>query len=693
MRIVKTAWSSKRRNNLVNFYAMEPDKKGKVMVLNPPFSWASNEDALAQINLENDSAGKPQYKGRLLHVVLDMASGRLYLPNFEEKAEIAETPNLTAMLDAIKIKIEQLVDFVPLAPLIRGDPLNTVRIRRIADFKSVADFIRKQVSAPEEYEKDIAVPVVEADLTLMPITAKALFGNGSNSITKQWAYITGGKVVDFIINDEIGGQTKDVLVCQQKPPFILINTASQARVSDADKERCVVMGYKEYAAEHRPNHAESHLSTEVQTFKYLMYIGWSFKELSLYIYSGKNINDFYSMLYAGSFLYNAAKTLEADGYPNPASNPFYYTLKVDANKFPIKFSPQAGVDVFDYSRQPEIFRIVYFDPKSSCMTFKTPLYLPDDVLTGVFNPQSTVMISQYDNTSKTICSETNSDEMDAMSPPSINAIQKDIAQTNGREGDKIEITERAELDKVFERKHISDYPQVSEIIKDLCKKLAKKPDKEARAVPTEIKFDDLEVVVGPWSKVPGYEGARGGYYTLEAIKKATGGKSEFEPILGMKVTAPVIVLDNMQNKTVGERTSTIIHEYRHHINVQLWVDSPSYDNPAHAKNEEDQIASQIKYLSSPQERLAHKTQFKYMLSTGITKEQILRERLGRKPTIKDVPVVKEYLSIINEAVKELAEEKDEEEQLETVKSEAKKHVDTFDPSTFNFDSDDSPPFG
>ena len=42
---------------------------------------------------------------------------------------------------------------------------------------------------------------------------------------------------------------------------------------------------------------------------------------------------------------------------------------------------------------------------------------------------------------------------------------------------------------LFERKHISDYPQASEIIKDLCEKVSS-PEKT-------IRFDDLEVVVGP----------------------------------------------------------------------------------------------------------------------------------------------------------------------------------------------------
>ena len=654
--------------------------------MNPPFSWASYEDALAQINLENDAAGKPQYKGRLLHVVLDMSSGRLYLPDFEEKAEIAETPNLTAMLNAIKIKIEKLVDFVPLAPLIRGDPLNTIRIRKISDFRSVSEFIRKQVETNGEYEKDVAVPVVEADLNLMPKTAKELFGYDEGSTTRQWAYVKGDKPIEFIVSENVSGEEKDIVVCQQKPPFILINTASQAEVSEADKERCVVLGYKEYAAEHHPSHPDSGESPEVQTFKYLMYIGWSFKELSIFIYRGKPVNDFYTMLYGGSFLYNAAKMLEADGYPDPASNQFYYSFKVDANKFPVKFRLQAGVAVFDYSRQPEIFRIVYFDPKTSYITFKTPLYLPEEVLASVFHPKSAVMISTFDKSEKIIYTEADVDEISKDSPSSMAAVNKDAAKSNGLEGEELQVVERPMLEMVFERKHVSDYPQASEIIKDICRRLTKNPGKDARATPEEVRFDDLEVVVGPWSVAQG-RSIGGAYYAVEDIKAFTGGKTEFEPVPGFKVSAPVIVIDNQIIKTVGDRTKIIIHEYRHHINVQLWVDSrkaPEIKND----DEESSIENMVQYLATPHERLAHKTQFKYMMSTGMSKEQILRDELRRKPTIKDVPLVKEYLSIINEAAKELEDERVEEEKIQDVKEEAKKKVDMFDPSTFGDSPED-----
>src|ERR1035437_3147128 len=123
MRITRLSWSKKRKNSLVNFYALEPDERGNVEILMPPFSWRSDGDALSQLNHERAKKKLPSYNGTLLHVILDMSSGRLYLPNMEEASLMKSDPKKQAMLDAVTLKIEKLVDFVPLAAPIRGDPL------------------------------------------------------------------------------------------------------------------------------------------------------------------------------------------------------------------------------------------------------------------------------------------------------------------------------------------------------------------------------------------------------------------------------------------------------------------------------------------------------------------------------------------------------------------------------------------
>jgi hypothetical protein len=87
------------------------------------------------------------------------------------------------------------------------------------------------------------------------------------------------------------------------------------------------------------------------------------------------------------------------------------------------------------------------------------------------------------------------------------------------------------------------------------------------------------------------------------------------------------------------------------------------------------------YLQSPDERLAHKTQFKYMLGIGMSKEQLLRHLMNGKPTINQIPLVKEYLSIINDAAKEIeADEQDEAAEEAKYKALAENAV--LDPNDF-----------
>jgi len=153
MKITKTAWSKKRKNQLINFYALEPDSKGNVVIYNPLFSWNSTNDALSQINADRTNRKIPAYKGLILHVVFDMSSGRLYLPDKQNKELMNTNASFSTMYDAIRLKIEKLIDIIPLAEPVRGDPLSTIRVRKIKDFYSVSDFIRKQIDTADNFER------------------------------------------------------------------------------------------------------------------------------------------------------------------------------------------------------------------------------------------------------------------------------------------------------------------------------------------------------------------------------------------------------------------------------------------------------------------------------------------------------------------------------------------------------------
>lgn len=662
MTIKRLSWSGKRKNHLVNFYALEPYGKGQVDILTPQFAWGSNDDAIAQINLGRAKSGVEPYHGKVLHVVLDMSSGRLYLPNGESKRIINDDPALLTMYDSVRLKAEQLIDTLPMAPPIPGDPIDTIRIRRIGDFASVAEFIKRQSKNPKQYEKDVAVAVIEADLSRMPKTTTEVFGGKpERARSDKWTFVGKGKPVDFMMTSGMG-DNREVVVHQQKTPFILINIDPEAHVSNADKERFVVTGYREYAAQDRPDDPTSSASPQLQSFKYLMYIGWSFRELSLFILT-EDVHDFGDLMHKAAYIYNAAKSLKVDGYPDPASNPYYYSFQIGED-FPVVFRPQAMVDIYDYSQHPEMFQVVFFDPKTSYVTFKTPIFIPEGVAKNVFKPKSQIFVTQYDPTDKVIKTNAPAQDFLSASRASFKAMVTDVAHISGRKVGTIPVRDRYLNELVFERKHITDYPQAADVIRDLCVKLSANPDKEAGATPETIRFDDLEVVVGPWKRVAGF---LGGYVDARRMQQQAGKKS-MELVPNFWVFPPVIAIDNVQCPSVGDRTHVIIHEYRHHINAQLWVKSGVTSSDVMDSGEEtneQRTEKMTKYLRDPNEFLAHKTQFKYLLAIGMSKEQILRQMLGnRKPGISDIPVVKEYLRIINEAASEMNLEKVERESTE-----------------------------
>jgi len=686
MRIKKRAWSDKRKNHLVNFYAFEPDSKGRVAVFTPPFAWQKKEDAVSQYNMEReDRRFTPPYRGMVLHVVLDMSSGRLYLPDKEQKSLFQEKPDLQGMLDAIKIKIEQLIDITPMAPPIRGDPLDTIRIRRLGDFKSVAGFVRQQISDQNQFLVDLQIPVIEANISLMPKTAEQLFGSVDVASKKQSLFVGSPNTVEFAVREGSGPSLVDNVINYVKSPFILINISPQLKVSEADKERLVVLAYKEYAITNRPDLPSSRESPQLQSFKYLMYIGWSFRELCMFIFKPEDVHNFGTLMNRAAFIYNAAKSLHQDGYKDLTTNPYYYSFKI-GDDFPINVPLEAGVDVYQQDSSHDIFHFVYFDPKTSCVTIRTPLFLDPKLIVKIFKPKSAIFTAQYDTTDKLLKTNFKPETIEGDQAGTVKALKLDLSEKSGIGSDQIKMKQWNYSDVHFHKKHISDYPQATEIIKNLCRRVTEKTDPESENKTAQIQFDDLEVVVGPFQEQYGF---LGGYVNKEIMKDKFKGSTTIEPYPGLVITPPVILIDNTKCPSVGDRTHVIIHEYRHHINVQLYIKSNKIDtSKLQHKSIEDEVKFMVQYLQSPDERLAHKTQFKYMLGIGMSKEQILRHLMHGKPTIKQIPLVKEYLSIINDAAKEIEVEEEEDAAAEQISADINANLPDFESFKEFYDPED-----
>ena len=119
------------------------------------------------------------------------------------------------------------------------------------------------------------------------------------------------------------------------------------------------------------------------------------------------------------------------------------------------------------------------------------------------------------------------------------------------------------------------------------------------------------------------------------------------------LSPPVIIIDITSNPNVADRTNVVIHEYQHHINHQLWIGARV--KPPEEPNQDDTQAF-LDYLDDENERIAHRTQFMYMLGTGMSKEEVLRGQIGGRAKLANMPIAKKYMEIINEAASMLQEE-------------------------------------
>jgi hypothetical protein len=683
MRIVKLAWSESRKNKLVNFYALEPSAGGQVEVISMPFSFSSSEEARKVINGERAKAGKQPYKGSILNVCLDMSSGLLYLPNAEDPVDVFNDPNLSLMVNAVKKTIVRFTGPLPFGPLVKGDPLDTIRIRRISDFRYVSDYLIQQIGGDEdEIKKHLDTPVIEANVSKMPSVSEALPQFRDNPNLKGVYVPLQAGPIEFRVKETAGENSREILLYSQKPPFILINTSAAAKTSEADKDRIITTYYKEYLVSSGKQQAGLAETPATRQLKHLMYIGWSFKELCMFALKPEFVRDFGDLLGQASSIYNAAKLLKADGYPDPARFPYYYSFQI-SDKFPLRFQPQSSGKPYDTTGQPEIFQIAHFDPKASYIVIKTPLWLSEDVCRKVLGAQGIFFCSQYSPAENVIKTDDSPRALKNASPDSLKVIHEDVLSSGatlpeGKPG--IPFKSRPEVEAYFEKKHVSDYPQAADIVRKMCAKVSTQEK--------EIKFDDLEVVVGPWEKAMGI---LGGYTDKRKIEEEHM-KVPIEPFPGVRVYPPAILLDSSSAPSVGDRLTAIVHEYTHHINNQLWIKSPRQKLPG---SEGHARADMLEYLSGPDERLAHISHFKCMMALGMSKEEMLRKSIDGKVTAQNLVLARKYMELIDQAAREVEQEEKEEKQLKTMQKALQESVkgtpqdqessdEMFDPESFNY---------
>jgi hypothetical protein len=183
-------------------------------------------------------------RGALLHVCYDYDSEMIYSPN----AGSFSREEYQYLLKAAQVSITKDFGGHSSKPVIEASPFSSLRVRSINSFAYAKDIIAKHYS-----EKNLDIPVIEANLKKMPTTVKYL-PTVFSSLEYMGGYISSSFSPSISFVDEIDNDGKKrqnpIAALKQNTPFILINTASgdkqNRELSSADKEWVVLSGYRDY---------------------------------------------------------------------------------------------------------------------------------------------------------------------------------------------------------------------------------------------------------------------------------------------------------------------------------------------------------------------------------------------------------------------------------------------------------------
>lgn len=641
----KYSWSNKKNNEYVNYYAFEASSPGgSPEVMKSPLAIGSSI-ALEMYSKQLVKKGLKPYSGEVLYVRLDLASGRLYLPELVNLKSM-DSDQARSLFDAIKLSSSMEFGSLPAQPLIAGDPGKVIRVRSISDFSSSAKFIKAHLNEESLSDKFVNLPVVEANLSIMPETIKSLPGNYSD-VKTQGGYIGPEDVVaiSFSINDGSDGRAKSRQIHIQKTPFILVNTAPASHIGESDKERIVVTGYKDFCTRGSSSSIVSPVGK--YTVKYLLYMGYSFKDICSSFINTNQVSNFGEMMQMGAYLLSAARDLKKGGYKDPSLNKIYYCFKIDES-FPFKFKLNMPGRPYPSAGQSELMSVVHFDPEKSTVIIKTPLYLTESICLNILKAKDTITRCEYDPTDKKIKTDEPTSSLDSQSRYTTSVISSDMKNSGITNKTNVKFEERHRVEGQFTKRMVSDYYQAMDLITNLIKKLGNESKK--------VEFNDMPVIVGPWKKVSGFSG---GYVSRIRNQKMTFPLQAI-PGVDWYMDPPFIMIDNSDSSSVADQTHIVIHEYRHHLNEQLGIESPTYDVLSKSNNMDEAMRKQLVYLASPDERESHIEQMQYLLGIGWTKDDLVKHFLGGDSVnMRNMRVARKYLEFADEAIRRAKSAEDE----------------------------------
>jgi len=632
------------QNKIVNYFVIPSVKNGIPKVVRSPITMNAST---AKILMEKQF--KEQINGQLLHVCFDADSKIIYLPN----ASGFSKETLETLLCTVKYRISK--DFengYKLGTLIRGSPFSSLRVRSVSSFDQAKEIIGKHHNNID-FEN---LPVIEAYLSRMPTTLKVIPQRYRVNEEFVGGYIgaADSDSISFIEEIDIYGRKLEdpITLLTLKTPFILIDisrTKKKETPSATEKESVVLAGYRDHLYCKNIKREENHIAqfADLYAISRYLYLGWPFEEVCSYMLKDK-VCEFGELIKAIDLLMTVAVSLEKEGYGNPAAIPYYMAFKIDPD-FPLKLSSIMNKETgkIDKNKQYSNFLVLDYDPKSSYILIKSPVFISPLVCRDILKIKGHPFICRYNPVDHTIDVKNGSrackEILEHRTQLEIveQSIKKDVCDDlskplkfrNGAIANGLNAVDP----NIFTIRKVSDYYYSFNIIRNLCKK-------------HEMLFSDLKVVIGPIEQILG-RGVHGGYMSKRSFETSKI-KLPFKLTKGIFITPPVILLDSFTYPSYADQTEILIHEYCHFI---YEFKNPQYKN-AYCKERDHGYKYWHLYFSDPSEKLAHKNQIKFEFMLGKSYDEIIRNKVGGEITTYNYPIALNFSELVKEAMVELEKE-------------------------------------
>ena len=660
----------KLKNQILNYFVVPPDRSGQMprVFLSPV---TMRDDVGRKIIEEQLSKSKDSIPAkRMLHVCFDRDSERIYIPN------AAEFPKeqMEMLLKAAQIKItKDFGGFMGYHP-IEGSPFSSIRVRSVSSFGHTLNAIHDHF----EGKDFVDLPVIEANLARMPTTIKNLPEIYRTNEKYVGGYIGPefAKSIPFYDEKELSGafRKQKIPLINQPTPFILINITPSVEAGASEKEWAVLSGYRDFLYSQNENKEvdpqksqEFNSFADLYAYKRYMYLGWPFEEVCQAAL--EHVSNFGELINAIDILVEAANSLESEGYPNPAANPYYMTFKIDLSLFPLSLESMMQDGQFSPFRQLENFRIIEYDTESKFLIIETPAFISPNLCHRLLKSKNRPLIVRYNPIVNTIDVKSTEGtfteyQIERMQKAKINALvnhdlkrdvppeeQNEIEYPKFRDDDRSRGISLANPNTCHIRK-VSNYFYAMDHIKKVCEK-------------NNMEFKDVDVVIGPIERIFG-RGTQGGFM---GPKQFEANKLEipYELEKGLFVSPPVITVNSVHMPSYAAQTTTLIHEYCHNL---YSITNPEHEhlyNKDPKLKKQDELAWWDLYFNDEDERIAHIEEIKHELISGRSTDEIIRDKIGEARgqvggaitlnTYKvNYPIALKFRELVMEAVRQLEEE-------------------------------------